>query len=223
MNIINFFKPWEYSKLIIIIYTIIMYIAIKKNKIKIIIILNLIYLTIHTKFDFFSQHIIYIDKIQEIIISHIIPITISYFININIKINKIIFFYKIYEYINYTIIIVNQLTIIPLLNFYIMLNYISYKIKNYFKLIINILYWVIIINNKIKSNKIKYIIILNIKILISIINGNYIYFKIKEIYNIYKICGKINKTKFIKEQQISGLIEWITKSMMLLINIFIKK
>ncbi|ASS47136.1 membrane protein [Candidatus Nasuia deltocephalinicola] len=225
--ILNIIKPWEFSIIIIIIYIICIYktlFLIRKNKFKLILIINIIYITIHTKIDFFSQHIIYINKIQELMIIHIIPTIINKFLKINKNIiNKIIFIYNINEYINYIIIIINQLNIISIISFYIMINNNLYKFKNIINLTLFIIYWIININNKIYFNKIKYKLLITIKIIIKIIMGSYIYFNNKDIYTIYKICGEINFYKYIKNQQISGLIEWLINSMMLFLNIIIFK
>lgn len=219
MNL-KYFKPWEFSKLIFFYYTMLLF-KINKLKIKVIIILFIIYIIIHTKIDFFSQHIIFINKIQKTLLNHLAPLIINIFFKINKnKINKFIYFNKIIKniiYINLINIFLNEISVIK---FYIMINKNLYTIKKILELIFYILYWFLFFNLKIKNNIKKNILIINLDILNKILLGNYIYFNNKEIYSIYKICGKINEITILRDQQFSGIILWLLNSMMLLLNIY---
>lgn len=219
MNL-KYFKPWEFSKIILLYYIIFLF-KINKLKIKIITILFIIYINIHTQIDFFAQHIIFVNKIQKNLLNHIIPLIINIFFKINkFKINKFIYFnifFKNIIYINLINIFFNTTSIIK---FYIMLNNNIYTIKKILEIIIYIIYWIIVFKIKIKYNIKTKILIINLDILNKILIGNYIYFNNKEVYNIYKICGKINEITILKDQQISGMILWIINSMMLLLNIY---
>lgn len=219
MNI-NFLKPWEFSRIILIYY--ISFIFKNKLKINIIIILFILYVIIHTKIDFFSQHVIFINKIQKISLNHIIPFILNIFLKKNKnKLNKFIYFNKFIKnliYLNLINIFLNKISIIK---FYNMLNKHIYIIINILELLFYIIYWFLIFNLKIKNSIKKNILFININILNKILLGSYIYFNNKEIYSIYKICGRINKITVLKDQQISGMILWIINSMMLLLNIYI--
>lgn len=216
---LNFLKPWEFSKIIIIIY-IKLIMNLKNIKTELILLLSIIYIIIHTKIDFFSQHIIFIYKLQKILITHIIPLIINKIIIINkILINKYIYFQIFINKIIYINIIINFLNNISIIKFYIMINKYIYKLIKILNIFIYFFYWLIIFNLKIKESLKKKIFIINLEIINKILLGNYIYFNNKEIYNIYKICGNFDKITIVKDQQITSMFIWLINSMMLLINI----
>ena len=208
--------------------------------------LLLTYIVLHTKFDYYSQYMFFMHRIQHLVLHHFGP----FFICLAAPWPAIMrglgekqsarlrlflhqkFLNPVYAFFQHPVIAVILFAgliafwLNPEIHFYAMLNASLYQLMNWSMFIDGLIFWWLILNpaDKAGGARIGYggrIIMLVAISPPQILIGAYITFSKSIIYDIYSVCGRAWPMAPMTDQTLGGLITWIPANMMSVLALII--
>jgi len=202
----------------------------------------LIYAVLQTHFDYLSQHMFFIHRIQHLVLHHVAPFLIviaapgavlaaalpgraAAWLRTSAVFSPL---RAVYAFIQHPVVAptlfvgIIYLWLIPSVHFYSMINVGLYNAMNWGMAIDGLLFWYLILGSKPPSQGgLGYgwrLIILGAIIIPQDVVGAYISLCGHDIYKIYAICGRVWSISPILDQQIGGLVTWVPSAMMSLLG-----
>jgi len=198
----------------------------------------LIYAVLQTHFDYLSQHMFFIHRIQHLVLHHVAPFLIVIAapgaalaaalpkrMVAWLRTSTVLSPLRVaYAFIQHPIVAptlfvgIIYLWLIPSVHFYSMINVGLYNAMNWGMAIDGLLFWYLILGSKPPAQGgLGYgwrLIILGAIIIPQDVIGAYISLCGHDIYKIYAICGRVWSISPILDQQIGGLVTWVPSAMM---------
>ena len=200
----------------------------------------LMYCALQTRFDFYSQHMFFIHRIQHLVLHHLGPLLIALSapqaaimaglpqrlaLGIKHPFPGSNIMQSIYRFIQkpatagFIFVALIYLWLYPGIHFYAMLNVPLYNAMNWSMAIDGLLFWWMIFNLDRKgASATAYfgsrILVLFLIMPPQILIGSYIALSHSDIFSVYEVCGRIWPISAQVDQQLGGLITWIPASMM---------
>ncbi|WP_227519755.1 cytochrome c oxidase assembly protein [Mangrovitalea sediminis] len=207
----------------------------------------LIYGVLQTRYDYLSQHMFFIHRIQHLVLHHIGPFLIALsapqaLLRAGLPTplyRRLLapcwhhplvrgFYRTVQQPVIAGILFVGliYLWLTPSLHFYAMLNVPLYNLMNWSMAVDGLLFWWLILNPSPRRDRrsavIGYggrIVLLFTTMVPQIAIGAYIALSRHDLYNVYAICGRLWPISARLDQQIGGLMTWIPPAMMSVLGI----
>ncbi|MGH8127299.1 MAG: cytochrome c oxidase assembly protein, partial [Gammaproteobacteria bacterium] len=198
----------------------------------------LIYAVLQTRFDYLSQHMFFIHRIQHLALHHLGPFLIVIAapgaalaaalperLRRGLRTSRVLSPLRLaYAGLQQPLVAATlfvaliYLWLIPTVHFYAMINIGLYNTMNWSMAIDGLLFWYLILGSRPPAQGgLGYgwrLLILGAIIVPQDIVGAYIALCNHDIYKIYAICGRIWSISPMVDQQIGGLVTWIPSAMM---------
>lgn len=199
----------------------------------------LIYLVMQTRYDYWSQHMFFVHRLQHLVLHHLGPFLIALAIPGSIlargtpeSLRRLLAVIWRQPGIRHAYAVVQQpviagilfvgliyLWLIPGIHFYAMLDARLYALMNWSMAVDGLLFWWMIIHGWPGARDVSRpyawrILLLFIIALPQIAIGAYIALCGVSLYDIYAVCGRIWPIPARVDQQVGGLITWIPAAMM---------
>ncbi len=197
------------------------------------------YAVMQTHFDFWSQHMFFIHRIQHLVLHHLAPFLIALSgpqlvlaAGTPALIRRPLaavwrhrLTQTLYDWLQHPIVApvlfvgLIYLWLIPSIHFYAMLNRPLYLLMNWSMAIDGLLFWWLMFQPRMQGKPPKRVYGSRILILFlitwpQIAIGAYLSLSGQEIFNVYAVCGRIWPLAPAVDQQIGGLVTWIPAAMM---------
>jgi len=208
-----------------------------------------IYVVLQTRFDYLSQHMFFIHRIQHLVLHHLGPFLIALAAPGEILLrgmpaglrDRVILpfcrhplvlasYRGVQQPVVASLLFVGliYLWLMPSIHFYAMLNVPLYNLMNWGMAIDGLLFWWLMLAPDRHSGPRSITVSHGGRILIlflimgpQIAIGAYIAFAQHDLYGVYAICGRIWPIPARVDQQLGGLITWIPAAMMSVIGILV--
>jgi putative membrane protein len=199
----------------------------------------LIYLVMQTRYDYWSQHMFFVHRLQHLILHHLGPFLIALAVPGSVlargtpePLRRLLAAAWRRPVIRHAYAAVQQpviagilfvgliyLWLIPEIHFYAMLDARLYALMNWSMAIDGLLFWWMIVHGwpgaRHSSRPYAWrILLLFVIVLPQIAIGAYIALSGDSLYDIYAVCGRIWPIPALVDQQLGGLITWIPAAMM---------
>ena len=253
----DFFLPYEFSPLVLLLclgalaaYLRGLYLARRKpgygRIISFITGVLLIYLVMQTRFDYWSQHMFFIHRLQHLVLHHLGPFLIALSAPGAVLgagmpkplLRPLAAFWRrpmtqrCYRLVQQPaiagILFVGLIYfwLQPDIHFYAMLSHYLYALMNWSMALDGLLFWWMILHGwpgawRSNRNYAWRILVLFLITLPQIFIGAYISLSGKSLYSIYAVCGRIWPVSAAVDQQLGGLITWIPAAMMSLFGMLV--
>ncbi len=209
----------------------------------------IIYGVLQTRFDYLSQHMFFIHRIQHLVLHHLGPFLIALSAPGEVLLrgmpagprDRLLLpfcrhplVWNLYRGIQQPVVAsllfvgLIYLWLMPSIHFYAMLNVPLYNLMNWGMAIDGLLFWWLILAPDRHSGSRSITVSHGGRILIlflimgpQIAIGAYIAFAQHDLYGVYAICGRIWPIPARVDQQLGGLITWIPAAMMSVIGILV--
>ncbi len=254
MDKLNWLVPWEFSPTLILVFGLLIILFIRGSLNRPVSMIRhilfwfsivLIYLSMHSKLDYYAERVFFIHRIQHLIIHHIGPffliasfpnsiIRAGISPNIRYKIRNLLgssigsVFSKLLTHrIIIPILFVSLVLIwlVPSIQFYSMIDLRLYKLMNWSVLLSGIAYWNIILDRRTSPPaRMKpgvRIISPILTMLPQMIVGAVIVFSEYDLYPLFELCGRAIPIEPETDQIIGGLIIWIISSLFEFISVIL--
>ena len=211
--------------------------------------LTLIYGVLQTRFDYLSQHMFFIHRLQHLVLHHLGPFLIALAApgetllrgmparmrdRLVIPVLRHPLMRGSYRAIQHPVVApllfvgLIYLWLIPSVHFYAMLNVPLYNLMNWGMAVDGLLFWqLMLMPNRQPGSGLATlrhstrILILFLIMGPQILIGAYIAFSRHDLYAVYAICGRIWPVPAQVDQQLGGLITWIPAAMMSVVGILV--
>ncbi|MES2406743.1 MAG: cytochrome c oxidase assembly protein [Pseudomonadota bacterium] len=260
-SIITFLRPWEFSPTVLASCALpaaayIRGLALTKRKheatgfwrpLSFFVGLGLIYIALQTYFDFLSQHMFWVHRLQHLILHHVGPFLVVLAAPMDMMSRGVPIRFRerilhplwhnrvvqgIYTFLQNPIIApvlfvgLIYFWLSPAIHFTVMLNEDRYRLMNWSMVVDGILFWWLMLaprttNGHANISYMKRILILFIVMIGQVLLGAYIFMHKTMLYDVYGICGRAWEISPMTDQQIGGLITWIPPSMMCVIAVLV--
>jgi len=197
------------------------------------------YFVMQTHYDFWSQHMFFIHRIQHLVLHHLAPFLIAlsapqYVLahgtpELVLRPLRAFWQYpatqRVYGGLQHPVVApilfvgLIYLWLIPSIHFYAMLSRPLYALMNWSMAIDGLLFWWLMFHPKFQGKSTKRIYGSRILILFlitwpQIFIGAYLSLSGQDIFSVYAVCGRIWPVSPTVDQQIGGLVTWIPAAMM---------
>ena len=209
--------------------------------------LGLIYIALQTYFDFLSQHMFWVHRLQHLILHHVGPFLMVLAAPMEMMSRGVPIRFRdqvlrpvwrnrmvqgIYSFLQNPIIApvlfvgLIYFWLSPAIHFTVMLNEDRYRLMNWSMVVDGILFWWLMLaprtpDGHANISYMKRILILFIVMIGQVLLGAYIFMHKSMLYDVYGICGRAWAISPMTDQQIGGLITWIPPSMMCVIAVLV--
>lgn len=211
--------------------------------------LALIYGVLQTRFDYLSQHMFFIHRLQHLVLHHLGPFLLALAApgetllrgmptpmrdRLLIPILRHPLLRGGYRALQHPVVApflfvgLIFIWLIPSVHFYAMLNVPLYNLMNWGMAVDGLLFWQLMLmpNRQAGSGLTPLrhgtrILILFLIMGPQIVIGAYIAFSRHDLYGVYAICGRIWPIPALVDQQLGGLITWIPAAMMSVVGILV--
>lgn len=256
-TIISYFRPWEFSPtvftccvLAVAAYTRGLILTKRSNEVigfwrplSFFLGLGLIYIALQTYFDFLSQHMFWVHRLQHLILHHVGPFLVVLAApmgvmtrGIPVRLREQVlrpFWHNrwvqgLYSFLQNPVIApvlfvgLIYFWLSPAIHFTVMLDEDRYRLMNWSMVVDGVLFWWLMLaprstGGHANISYLKRILILFIVMIGQVLLGAYIFLHKSMLYDVYGICGRAWAISPMTDQQIGGLITWIPPSMMCVI------
>jgi putative membrane protein len=200
--------------------------------------LALVYVVLQTRFDYLSQHMFFIHRIQHLVLHHLGPFLIilaapgvvlaeslppswrSWLRTTRVLAPLRVAYAVVQQPVIAAVLFVAliYLWLQPTIHFYAMINVPLYDLMNWGMAIDGLLFWYLILGSRAPAEGGLghgwRLLILGAIIIPQDIVGAYISLCGHDIYKIYAICGRVWPISALVDQQIGGLVTWVPSAMM---------
>lgn len=202
--------------------------------------LLLIYFVMHTRFDYLSQHMFYIHRLQHLVLHHLGPFLIALSaplavlaagVPARIGTGWIEHFWRLpatrLAYRLLQNIVVAPVLFVGLIWFWLtsrihfnaMLSEPLYWVMNWSMLVDGLLFWILMLDPRPRRDGALLgfgtrIIIVLLALVPQILIGAHIALTDRDLYDIYAVCGRVWDIDPLLDQRLGGLITWIPAAMM---------
>ncbi|HEX5420865.1 MAG TPA: cytochrome c oxidase assembly protein [Gammaproteobacteria bacterium] len=207
----------------------------------------LMYASLQTQYDYWSQHMFFVHRAQHLILHHLGPFLIALsapFATLHagvpepirgraldpILANRVLraCYRAVQQPVVSGILFVGLIYfwLIPQIHFYAMLNVPTYNAMNWGMAIDGLLFWHVMLDRRVPSpgGAAGYGIRLGILIAVAfpqILLGALISFAQHDLYPVYAVCGRMWPISPVVDQQLGGLITWIPPAMMSFVGLLV--
>lgn len=200
--------------------------------------LALVYVVLQTRFDYLSQHMFFIHRLQHLVLHHLGPFLIVLaapgavlaeplppswrgWLRTTRMLAPLRAAYAVVQQPVIAAVLFVALIYVwlqPAIHFYAMINVPLYDLMNWGMAIDGLLFWYLILGSRAPAEGgLGYgwrLLILGAIIIPQDIVGAYISLCGHDIYKIYAICGRVWPISALVDQQIGGLVTWVPSAMM---------
>lgn len=205
----------------------------------------LMYGMLQTHYDYMSQHLLFLHRLQHLVLHHMAPFLILLAIpgpvlaaGVPARAREplravgnslpVRWFYRIIQQpVIATVLFVGliYLWLYPPVHFYAMLNVPLYRTMNWSMAVDGLLFWYLILDwHTPEQGGLRYawrLLILALIVLPQDAIGAYIAMSGHVIYNVYAICGRLWPISPMTDQTLAGLITWIPSAMMSVLGVIV--
>lgn len=200
----------------------------------------LIYASLQTRFDYVSQHMFWVHRLQHLILHHVAPIILVLAAPGEIIVlglpqtlrDRVMYPFVHLSWVGRLFRLLQHPLIAPLLfvgliyfwlipsvHFTAMLDANRYRLMNWSMVIDGLLFWWLMLtpSHLQQSTAISYprrLVILSVVTLLQILLGAHIALHKTELYRVYAVCGRAWAISPLADQQLGGLLTWIPPAMM---------
>jgi len=254
MAVVRFLEPYEFSPTVALLCTGTLWLFLRGQSqlarnnralgpwrvISFLLGMILMYGALQTRFDFLSQHMFFIHRIQHMLLHHLAPFLIALsapqaaiMAGMPASLQKSLvepvrhsrLAQRIYRGIQrpttsaFLFVALIYLWLFPDIHFYAMLNVQLYNVMNWSMAIDGLLFWWMVLNmerNNISINRFYGIRILMLFLVMipQILIGSHIALSHHNLYSVYAVCGRVWPISPMVDQELGGLITWIPTCMM---------
>jgi len=204
--------------------------------------LALIYGALQTHFDYWSQHIFFVHRVQHLLLHHVAPFLIALSLpgrplmagmpralreRVVLPIVRNRAVRGVYNAVQmpsiaaFLFVGLIYLWLIPAVHFYAMLNVPLYHAMNWGMALDGLLFWIMVLDPRPPSGErggapgyVRRLGVLAAVMFPQIILGAYIGLTGRELYPVYAVCGRIWPVSAMTDQHLGGFITWIPAAMM---------
>jgi putative membrane protein len=191
--------------------------------------LTLIYVVMHTYVDYLAQHMLWIHRLQHLVLHHLGPVLMVLGLPGRVRNPVLRGLYRVLQNpvvapVLFVGLIYFWLT--PEIHFGAMLSITRYQLMNWSMLLDGLLFWWLVLDPRPAPavGRLGYgrrVVILSLIVPPQIIIGAHIAFARESLYDVYNVCGRAWPISPLVDQQFAGLITWIPASMMSVVAVLI--
>lgn len=202
--------------------------------------LLLVYGSLQSRFDYLSQHMFWVHRLQHLILHHLGPVLLILSFpgeviqrglplvfreRILHPLMRLRWIDGIFRFVQHPLVApllfvgLIYLWLIPTVHFTAMLDADRYRLMNWSMVVDGLLFWWLMLtpSRLQRATAISYprrLVILSVVTLLQILLGAHIALHKSELYGVYAICGRAWAISPLEDQELGGLITWIPPAMM---------
>lgn len=254
-TIIDWLTPWEFSPTLVLSFLLAGYLFAKGSKVRKIkpirkylfwLGMAMLYLSLHTRIDYYAERLFFAHRLQHVVLHHLGPLLImaaypgqiiraGMSIKSRILLNgfnksgpgKIlisILTNKIFVPFLFVVLVLGFL--IPVVQFYSMLDWRLYRLMNWSVVISGFMYWNLILDRRPNPpavlTPLGRVISPIITTVPQMVAGAYVTFITYDLYPIFDLCGRaIPGMSAVTDQAIGGLVMWIMAALVEMVGLLV--